>query len=69
MLLFFIKIQPNMSEQEKKQQTIYELLNLETKSKFLCLQSKENFLQRNCFLKERGEWWIEQKTKRRFFNC
>ena len=31
--LFFIKIQPNMSEQEKKRQRIYDLLNTETKTK------------------------------------
>ena len=30
---FFIKIQPSMSEQEKKQQRIYDLLNVETKPK------------------------------------
>ena len=30
---FFIKIQPNMSEQEKKLQRIYELLNAETNPK------------------------------------
>ena len=30
---FLIKIQPNMSEQEKKQQRIYDLLNAETKPK------------------------------------
>ena len=30
---FFIKIQPNMSEQEKKRQKIYDLLNAETKPK------------------------------------
>ena len=35
--LFKIKIQLNMSEQEKKQQRIYDLLNAETKQKFLCL--------------------------------
>ena len=29
----FIKIQPNMSEQEKKQQIIYDLVHAETKSK------------------------------------
>ena len=29
---FFIKIQPNMSEQEKKRQRIYDLLNVETKN-------------------------------------
>ena len=30
---FFMKIQPNMREQEKKQQKIYDLLNAETKPK------------------------------------
>ena len=35
--LFSIKIEPNMSEQEKKWQRIYDLLNAETKPKFLCL--------------------------------
>ena len=30
---FLIKIQPNMSEQEKKQQRLYDLLNTETKPK------------------------------------
>ena len=32
-LFFFIKIQPNMSDQEKKWQRIYDLLNAETKPK------------------------------------
>ena len=32
-----IKIQSNMGEQEKKRQRIYDLLNVETESKFLCL--------------------------------
>ena len=32
--LFKIKIQPNMSEQEKKRQRIYHLLNAEIKPKF-----------------------------------
>ena len=36
-MIFLIKIQPNMSEQEKKQRRIYDLLNAETKPKFLCL--------------------------------
>ena len=31
--LILIKILPNMSEQEKKQQWIYDLLNAETKQK------------------------------------
>ena len=32
-----IKIQPNMSEQEKKRQRIFGFLNTETKPTFLCL--------------------------------
>ena len=28
---FFIKIQPNMSEQQKQRQRIYDFLNVETK--------------------------------------
>ena len=35
--LFKIKIQPNMSEQEKKRQIIFDLLNTETKPKSPCL--------------------------------
>ena len=30
---FFIKIQPNMSEQEKKREVIYDLFNAKTKPK------------------------------------
>ena len=44
-LFFKIKIQSNMSEQEKKQQRIYDLLNCKTKPKFLCLQ-KKTFLRK-----------------------
>ena len=36
-----------MSEQEKKRQRIYDLLNAETKPKFPCLQSKDIFFNRN----------------------
>ena len=32
---FFIKILPNISEQEKKQQRIHDLLNADTKQKKL----------------------------------
>ena len=35
---FLIKIQPNMNEPKKKRQRINDLLNAETKPKFLCLQ-------------------------------
>ena len=52
-----------MSEQEKKCQRIYDLLNTETKPKFLYLpiQSKENFLRKKELFKEKGSWRIEQK--------
>ena len=36
-LFFIIKIQFNMSKQEKKQQRIYDLLDVRTKPIFLCL--------------------------------
>ena len=35
--LFAIKVQPNMSDQKKKWQRIYDLLNAEAKLKFLGL--------------------------------
>ena len=52
---FFINTQPNMSEQEKKRQRIYNFLNAETKPNFLCLLSstqrqtyrKINFLRKS----------------------
>ena len=59
-----------MSEQEKKQQRIYALLNTETKPKFLCLQSKEKkiFTAKKLF-KEKGSWRLNKKIRRRLFNC
>ena len=48
----FIKIQPNMSEQEKKQQRIYDLLNTKTKLKFLCLpytKQRKKFYRKRTF--------------------
>ena len=49
--LFFI--QPNKSEQEKKRRRIYDLLNVETKLKFLFLQytkqRKKFFYRKNSF--------------------
>ena len=45
-VLFKIKIQPNISDQEKKRQWIYDLLNAESKLKFLCLQRKNIFFTR-----------------------
>ena len=49
---FKIKIQPNMNEQEKKRQRIYDLLNAETKPKFLCLpytKQRKNFYAKRTF--------------------
>ena len=40
--LFKNKIQPNMSEQEKTRQRPYDLLNAETKPKFLCLAKEKS---------------------------
>ena len=48
----FIKIQPNKSEREKKQQRIYDLLSGETKLKFLCLsytKQRKNFYGKRAF--------------------
>ena len=68
--LFKIKIQSYMSEQEKKRQRIFDLLNAGTKLKFLCLAStkQRNFLTEKEPFKAKGKWRIEQKTKR-CFNC
>ena len=60
-----------MSEQEKKRQRIYDLLYAETKPKFLCLpytkQRKYFYKKKKELFKEKGEWRIEQKMKRRPF--
>ena len=47
----FIKIQFNMSNQQKKRQRIYDLLNAETKPNFLYpILSKENvFIRKSTF--------------------
>ena len=54
-----------MSEQEKKQQRIYDLLNTETKPKFLCLlytKQRKDILLKNSFLRK---WRIEKKKKKK----
>ena len=66
---FLIKIQPSMSEQEKKRQRIYDLLNAETKPNFLCLPYTKKrifffFLPKKSFLRV---WRTEQKQKEGFF--
>ena len=63
-----------MREQEKKWQRIYDLTDAETNLKFLCLPYTKQrnfffFLQKKNFFKEKREWRIEQKKKRRLFNC
>ena len=44
--LFSVKIQANMSGQEKKRQRIYDSLNAETKKTFLCL----SYIKKRIFL-------------------
>ena len=34
-----------------------------------CIQSKENLFYKKELFKEKGEWSIEQKKKRRLLNC
>ena len=46
-----------MSEQAKKRQRIYDLLNTETKEKFLCLP----FLQKKSFLRKRCDGGLNKK--------
>ena len=68
--LFKIKIQSSMSEQEKKQQRIYDLLKNKLNS--FCLhytkQRKIFFTVKELFL-ENGEWKFEQKMKRMLLTC
>ena len=55
-----------MSEQEKKRQRIYDFLNTETKSKFLCLpytMQRTFFFQKKSFLRKRGSEGFNQKRK------
>ena len=55
-----------MSEQEKKRQRIYGLINTEAKPKFLCLSytKQRNFLQKKSFLRKRGIGGLK-KTKQK----
>ena len=58
-----------MSEQEKKRQRIYDLLNVETKPKILCPQytkQRKMFTEIKLF-KEKGQWRIEQKNEKKTF--
>ena len=71
-LFFVIKFQPNMSEQEKKQQRIYNLLNAEIKLKFLCLlyiKQRNFFLQKKSFLRKRRSGGLKKKRKEDFLTA
>ena len=54
-----VKIQPNMSEQERKQQWIYYFPYAETKQKFLCMPYTKNIFTLKEIFIEREERWIE----------
>ena len=61
---FKIKIQPKMSEQEKKWQRIYNLLNTKTKSKFLgqpYTKQKIFFTEKKNFLRKSGSGGLNKK--------
>ena len=58
-----------MSVHEKKQQRIYDLLNVDTKPKILFpAKQEEIFIEKELF-KEREKLRIEQKMETRLFNC
>ena len=51
--LSLVKIQPNISEQDWKRQSIYDLLDAETKPKFVySIKSKENIFTENELLRK-----------------
>ena len=68
-----MKIQPNMSEHKRNdKESMICLMPKPNKNFFIyCIESKENFLTEKELLKEKEEWGggIEQKMKRRYFNC
>ena len=60
-----------MSEQEKKRQRIYDLLNTKTNPKFLCLpytKQRKIFSEKELF-KEKGKWMIDKKMKKGFLTA
>ena len=65
--LFFNKIQPNMCEQEKKRQRIYDLLNADTKSKFFFYLPYTKHFFKASFGKGGVEDWA--KIEKNLFNC
>ena len=54
-----------MNEQEKKRQRIYDLINADTKLKFLCLPYTKQ--RKAFFFTEKEEWRMEEKQKEDFF--
>ena len=63
-----IKIEPNMSEQERNDKESMICLTPKTKFFVIRIQSKKNFYRKRTS-EEKGEWRIEEKIKRRIFNC
>ena len=64
--------QSNINEQEKKRQSVDNLLNTEMNPKFLCLlytKQREMFLEKKTFLRKNREWRIEQKMKECFLTA
>ena len=57
-----------MSEQEKEQQTIYDLLKAETKSKFLYPKQRKN-LQQKSFLRKSGSGGLNIKRNEGFLTA
>ena len=64
--LFKIKIQPNMLDEVKKRQRIYDLLNPETKLKviFWTYTKQRKKLQKKSFLRKRGSEVLNKKKKK-----
>ena len=64
--LFLIKVQPNMSEQEKKWQRIYDLLNSKNQawvSLSTIYKAKKKSLQKKIFLRKSGSGGLNKNKK------
>ena len=61
-----------MSEQEKKRHRIYDLLNAETKPKFLCLpytKQRKKIYRKKTFLRKIGSGVLNRKRKGGFLSA
>ena len=69
--LIFIKIQPNMSEQEKKRQRIYDLLQSRPSQPFFVyhIQKKEKIHKKIDFLRKRGTGGLNKEPKEGFLTA